>query len=160
LAPDAVVIYPPPYVQITGKTDYCRNEPMYFSADIGSGFSYYWVVATPGSGTSTSTASFVIPNSYYTGTFTLSVTITDNVSGCTNSGTVTAEVHPGPTGLSIAASAACAPATLTASATGAVQYNWSTGTVGASTSVVARRFLFRGGQRCLGMHHQCGLFPE
>lgn len=140
LAPDAVVIYPPPYVQITGKTDYCRNEPMYFSADIGSGFSYYWVVATPGGGTSTSTASFVIPNSYYTGTFTLSVTITDNVSGCTNSGTVTAEVHPGPSGLSISASAACAPATLTASASGAVQYNWSTGTVGTSTSVLQGGF--------------------
>lgn len=139
LAPDAVTIYPPPYLQITGKTDYCLYDLMLISADIGPGFSYFWTVTMP-SGSYTSTAPFINLGAAYTGTYTFAVTITDNVSGCTNSGSLTATVHAGPTGLSIAASAACAPATLNASASGAVQFNWSNGTVGASTNVLQGGF--------------------
>ena len=70
------------------------------------------------------------------GTFTFFVTITDNNTGCTNSGSTTAEVHSGPTGLYISADASCAPATLTANVSGATQINWSNGATGTTTNVV------------------------
>lgn len=139
LAPDPVVIYPPPYVQITGKTDYCKNDIIRVSADIGAGFSYNWTVAAPWGPFYASTPTVTMSGSTV-GTYTFMVTITDSNTGCTNSGSMVVEVHAGPSGLSIVSSAACAPATLTASATGAIQYNWSTGDVGISTSVLQGGF--------------------
>lgn len=140
LAPDAVVIYPPPYVQINGKTDYCLGDLMEMNADIGAGFDYAWTVVTP----SGSSYTYSTPGANFTaaetGTYTFSLTITDNASNCTNSASLTVEVHTGPTGLSIMPSASCAPATLNAMATGAVQFNWSTGTVGTSTTVLQGGF--------------------
>jgi PKD repeat protein len=134
----APIVYTPlPVVQIVGNNSYCRGEPIQLSAELGStsGITYLWNITTPSSGT----VSFSSPSislstiGFGAGTYICSVTITAN--GCSNTGSMTVVVHPGVLGLSISSNSVCEPATLTASGTNAVTYNWSTGTNGPSTYV-------------------------
>ncbi|MEI6409557.1 MAG: PKD domain-containing protein [Bacteroidota bacterium] len=126
-----VTIVPPPYVQIIGNADYCLYENIHMSADIGA-YNYSWVVTTP-SGTETGTSPDIDVYGGTAGVYTFSVTITDPVTGCSNSGSATATVHPGINDLTISPITACAPATLTAnSAVTPIYFNWSTGATSAS----------------------------
>lgn len=135
-----VVYLPPPVVQIVGKTDYCVGESIQLSASLGSpGFTYNWSIATPGGPTSQSGANVTVLGNT-PGTYTFTVTITHTASGCTNTGSLSVVVHAGVTGLGITASSNCEPSTLTASGTGAVSYNWSTGDNTASTLVTQGGF--------------------
>ncbi|MCC6279265.1 MAG: PKD domain-containing protein [Saprospiraceae bacterium] len=134
LAPNPIVVLPPPYVQILGKTDYCLNEYIYLTADVGP-YNYVWTV-TPPSGPSYTLTGGTMPPVYGSsvGTYVISVTITDPLTGCSNSGTINVVVHAGVTGLTISASPMCAPSTLTATSVGATSYNWSTGGIGPVTT--------------------------
>lgn len=128
---NAVKIMPPPYVQIIGDVDYCLGELIYMSANIGP-LNYSWVVNTP-SGTQTGTSPDITIYGGVAGTYIFTVTITDPLTGCSNTGTATAYVHPGITDLTISPVTACAPATLTGnSAVTPIYYNWSTGATTAS----------------------------
>jgi PKD repeat protein len=117
------------------KSDYCKGDQIYVSVFAGNsagGYSYNWSIATPnGTFASSNQEAQINSNSGGVGVYNFTVTVTDLASGCTNIGTFSCTVHALPL-VSINASGNCPPVTLTASAAGAIFYNWSTGDTGSS----------------------------
>lgn len=139
LANDPVVVTPAPYIHFTGKTDYCLFQGnMVVSADIGPNYSYSWTVTQPwGASSPAGTDPTAVWNTFGVGTYTFFVTITDNNTGCSSTGSTTTTVHPGPSPVYISADDSCAPTMLTANgAVGATQFNWNTGATGSNINVV------------------------
>ena len=134
------IIIPQPV--ILGATDWCVGDELYLLANTGPTFTYQWedVTNTPvvvGGNSPELTIPAGSPTQQ-----NIQVTIGDPVNGCTAQGNIQLAVHNPPAipSVSLSPVPACegTPTTLTANSAGPnIQtYQWSTGAVGASTTVM------------------------
>ncbi|MEO1623699.1 MAG: PKD domain-containing protein, partial [Bacteroidota bacterium] len=134
---ETVVITPAPDASISGLAQLCQGENIQWRVNPGSNLSYNWEVITP-SGTQSFNGSTVNLTGNQLGTYTAQVTVTDATTSCQEISPVfTTQVTGAPQSLAIAnAGPNCAPANLSASVSSpsSVDFVWSTGDVGPTTS--------------------------
>ena len=139
---ETVIVIPEPFAFIVGQDEYCVDDFLLLSANQGPDYTYFWEYDINGAGPFTYSGPVISLSTWFTpGTYTFQVMLTDNVTGCSDTSSLfVVTVHDKPQGLTINSSGPpnCAPANLnaTVSSPASVNYVWSTGDTGPSTTAL------------------------